>query len=450
MTTATIDSGRQTRRLLLLGFGGLLILLAFTGLNTLSVLKTIQSRNEKIRDDYVHRERILEQLRADLFLSGTYARDLLLETDPSRADLHRQELESTRQRVQAMIATYQAMLRPDERERFGHFTKEVTAFFEMLQPMLQWDANQRRQLGYNFMQDYLLPRRMLIVRLADQISQLNQQQLETGNRQVADLFSSFRNGLQVMLAVTMAIGLALAGGSIYRILKLEKLSEERFREVLEARTELRTLSDRLVEAQETERRAIARELHDEVGQALSGLSLAVGNVAARIGPETIEESKAELRTIQQVAEKTMAVVRDLSLLLRPSMLDDLGLIPALEWQAREVSRNHNLSVTVRADSVPEELAEEQKTCIYRVVQEALRNVTRHAEAKRVEIELAKNGSFLHLVIRDDGRGFSPEREKGVGLLGMQERVRRLHGSFHVDSGPGRGTAVRVDLPAVAA
>ncbi|MBV8895556.1 MAG: MCP four helix bundle domain-containing protein [Acidobacteriaceae bacterium] len=450
MTTATIDSGRQTRRLLLLGFGGLLILLAFTGLNALSVLKTIQKRNEKIREDYVHRDRILEQLRADLYLSGTYARDLLLETDPSRADLHRKELESARQRVQAMIAAYQPILRPDERERFEHLSKEVTSFFQMLQPVLQWDASQRRQLGYNFMRDYLLPQRMLIVQLADQISQLNQQQLEIGNRQLAELFSNFRQGLRLMLAATLAIGLALAGGSIYRILRLEKLSEERFREVVEARTELRTLSDRLVEAQETERRAIARELHDEVGQAVSAVSLAVGNVAARIGVETIEDSKAELRTIRQIAEKTVAAVRDISLLLRPSMLDDLGLIPALEWQAREVSRNHNLRVTVRADSVPEEIAEEQKTCIYRVVQEALRNVTRHAQAKHVEIELAKNGSFLHLRIRDDGHGFSPDREKGMGLLGMQERVRRLHGSFHVDSGPGRGTAVTVDLPAAAA
>jgi signal transduction histidine kinase len=450
VTTATIGGGRQTRRLLLLGFGGLLVLLAFTGLNALSVLNRIQTRNEKIRADYVRRERILEQLRADLYLSGTYARDLLLESDPSRADLHRKDLESARERVQSMIASYQTILRPDERARFQQFTNEVTSFFQMLEPVLHWNAGQRRQLGYNFMRDYLLPRRMLIVRLADQISQLNEQQLETGNRQVADLFASFRNGLRAMLAVTLTIGLVLAGGSIYRILRLEKLSAERFQQVAQARAELRGLSERLVEAQETERRAIARELHDEVGQAVSALSLAVGNVAARIGPETIEDSKEQLRSIRQIAEKTVAVVRDMSLLLRPSMLDDLGLIPALEWQAREVSRNHDIRVSVRSNSVAEELGDEQKTCVYRVVQEALRNVTRHAHAKSVDIQLVRNGSFLHLTIHDDGLGFSPEREKGMGLLGMQERVRRLHGSFEVDSGPGRGTTVRVDLPVAAA
>jgi len=450
VATSIASSGKQTRQLLLLGFGGLLILLALTGLNALSVLKTIQTRNEKIREDYVHRERVLEQLRADVYLSGTYARDLLLEPDPARADIHRKELESARARVQTMIAAYDAILRPDERQRFQQFTAEVASFFNMLEPVLQWDANQRKQSSYTFMRDFLLPRRMVIVRLADQISELNQQQLETGNRQVSELFSSFRRGLQVTLGVALAIGLALAGGSIYRILRLEKLSAQRFDEVVQARTELRTLSDRLVEVQETERRAISRELHDEVGQAVSALSLAVGNVAARISPSSIEDSKEQLRAIRQLAERTVATVRDMSLLLRPSMLDDLGLIPALEWQARELSRTDDIRVTVRADSITEELPDEQKTCIYRVVQEALRNVTRHARAKKVEIHLIQNDGLLQLTIHDNGQGFSPDREKGVGLLGMQERVRRLNGFFHVDSGPGIGTTVRVELPVAAA
>ena len=450
MAKPGITGGKQTRRFLLFGFGGLLLLLAFTGLSALSILKTIQTRNEEIREDYVRRERILEQLRADIYLSGTYARDLLLETDPARADGHRKELEAARLRVQSMINAYRAILRSDERESFQQFTSEVSSFFAMLQPVMQWNPEQRRQFGYNFMRDYLLPRRMLIVRLADQISRLNQQQLETGNRQVAELFSSFGRGLMLMLIVTLAIGFALASGSIYRILRLETLSEQRFEDVVQARTELRTLSDRLVEAQETERRAISRELHDEVGQAVSALSLAIGNVAARISPESIDESKEQLQSIRQIAERTVAVVRDMSLLLRPSMLDDLGLIPALEWQAREVWRNADVRVTVRADSVAEELGDEQKTCIYRVVQEALRNVTRHASAKQVEIRLTQNERVLHLTIEDDGQGFSPEREKGVGLLGMQERVRRLNGSFQVNSEPGHGTTIRVDLPVSAA
>jgi signal transduction histidine kinase len=438
--------GRQTRPLLLLGFGGLLALLAITGLNALSVLQSIQTRNEKIREDYVRRDRVLEQLRADIYLSGTYARDLLLERDAGRADMHRKELEAARVRVESMIRQYRAMLPDNERQPFQQFTAEIASFFDMLRPVMEWNAAERARLGYEFMQNSLLPRRMLIVRLADQISRFNEQQMELGNREVSSLFADFRRGLRMVLAVTLAIGLTVAGGSMYRILRLEKLSDQRFQEVLQARTELRSLSDRLVEAQETERRAISRELHDEIGQAVSALSLAIGNVAARITPETVQESKEQLASIRQIAERTVAAVRDISLLLRPSMLDDLGLIPALEWQAREVSRNNDVRVTVHAASVPEELADEQKTCIYRVVQEALRNVTRHAHATKVVIRLARNNGCLHLTIQDDGQGFSPEREKGVGVLGMQERVRRLNGTFQLDSEPGRGTTVNVDLP----
>jgi signal transduction histidine kinase len=442
-------TGSQTRRLLLLGFGGLLLLLAFTGLNGLSALTRIQARNESIRRDYVNRERILEQLRSDIYLTGTYARDLLLEPDPTRADVHRKELDSARVRIQSMIGAYTAILRPEERSPFQQFTKEVSAYFESLRPVLQWNAQERKQRGYAFMQNSLLPRRMVIVRLADQISRFNQRQLEAGNRQVTQLFSDFRRSLFVLLIGTLLIGLLLAGGSFYRILRLERLSAHRFEDALQARTALRDLSARLVEVQELERRALSRELHDEVGQVVSALLLGVGNVAAMISPETIPEAKEQLQDIRRVAEKTVAVVRDMSLLLRPSMLDDLGLLPALEWQAREVSRTNNLRVMVDAESVPEDLPDEQRTCVYRVVQEALRNVIRHANAKTVHIHLAHDKSALRLTVQDDGQGFSPEREKGVGILGMEERVRRLNGFFKVTSEPGHGATINVQLPASA-
>jgi signal transduction histidine kinase len=441
------NTSSQTRRLLLLGFGGLLLLLAFTGLNGLSVLTRIQSRNESIRRDYVNRERVFEQLRSDIYLSGTYARDLLLEPDPARADVHRSELDASRARILAMIKAYTESVRPEERVPFQQFTEEVSTYFESLRPVLQWNARERRQLGYAFMQNSLLPKRMTIVRLADRISQFNQRQLEAGNQQVTQLFSDFRRNLVALLVVTLMIGILLAGGSFYWILRLERLSAQRFEDVLEARSALRDLSTRLVEVQEHERKALSRELHDEIGQAVSALLLAVGNVAATISPETVTEAKEQLGDIRRVAEKTVAVVRDMSLLLRPSMLDDLGLIPALEWQAREMSRTNNLRVTINADSVPEDLPDEPRTCVYRVVQEALRNVIRHAKANTVQIHLAHDNSALRLTIQDDGEGFSPERERGVGILGMEERVRHLNGVFKMTSQPGQGTTITVLLPA---
>ena len=433
------STGHQTRRLLLIGFGGLLFLLAISGVNAVSVLGRIQTSNEQIRQGYMKRDLILEELRADLYLSGTYVRDLLLEPDPSRADLHRLELKDTRERVELRIAAYRALISGSERIPFEQFNKEVTSYFDSFQPALEWSPSQRRQLGYSFMQTSLLPRRMTLVQLADQIGQLNQKQLNAGSEQVRALFARFRSNLIVLVSATLLIGLLLAYASIRRILRLERLSAQ-------SRSDLQQLSARLVEVQETERRALARELHDEVGQALSALLLAIGNAAATISAKEHPETRSQLLDTRRLAEKTVAVVRDMCLLLRPSMLDDLGLLPALEWQAREVSRTESIRVSVQADSALEGLSDDQKTCVYRIVQEALRNVTRHAKAKHVQVALTENESALHLTVKDDGVGFTPEREKGIGLLGMEERVKRLDGTFQVLSTPGGGTTIDVDLP----
>lgn len=441
-----LTTDRQTRRLLLLGFGGVLLLLAFTGLNALSVLRKIESRSEAIREDYFNRDRILEQLRSDLYLSGTYVRDLLLEQDPSRADLHRLELQQTRERIKTNIAAYNRIVRPEEQGPFRSFTTEVESYFDSLKPALEWNAAQRRALGYEFMKVSLLPRRATIVRVADQLGGVNHKQLETGNQHIVDLFSSFRRFLILFLALTLVCGSLLAGGSIHRILRLERISSTRFEEVEHARAALRDLSARLIAVQEDDRRSLSRELHDEIGQSLSALLLGIGNVAAVLPADGSREARTQLSELRMLTERTVTAVRDMSLLLRPSMLDDLGLIPALQWQAREVSRTNNLSVQVKAESVPEDLPDEHRTCIYRIVQEALRNAVRHADAHNVRIRLDRSCGELVLTIQDDGRGFVPEREKGLGILGMEERVTHLHGSFRVESTPGAGASIRVELP----
>ncbi len=442
-----MKSSIRTRRLLIVGFGGLLLLLAFTGLNALSVLRRIQAENERIREDYLQRNQMLEQLRSDIYLSGTYTRDLLLEPDPVLAAVHKKELESARTRISTAVAAYDHVLRKEERVPFGIFVRELTAYFASLRPALQWNAEQRKKLGYSFTRYSLLPRRAVIVLLADQISQVNQKQLNVGDREVNELFASFRHQLIVLFVVTLFCGLLLAGGSIDRLLRWERLSAIRLEEAEQARSAQRELSTRLLSVQESERKALSRELHDEVGQALSGLLLGIGNVAATVSPATETETRSQLHDLRRLAERTVAVVRDMSLLLRPSMLDDLGLVPALQWQAREISRTKNISVQVHADSVSDELPEEHKTCIYRIVQEALHNVSRHAKAKRVSIHLAEQENcLLELRIEDDGQGFIPEKEKGVGLLGMEERVIHLRGTFRVESKPGNGTRIHVQLP----
>jgi signal transduction histidine kinase len=153
-----------------------------------------------------------------------------------------------------------------------------------------------------------------------------------------------------------------------------------------------------------------------------------------------------VESIKKLAEASVQVIRNMTLLLRPSMLDDFGLVPALEWQAREVSKRGGIWVKVVAEGVSENLPEEHKTCVYRVVQEALHNIVQHAAARNAAITVRQEGGRLQLKIEDDGHGFQPRRQRGMGLLGMEERVTNLGGRFAVESQPGRGTVLRIELP----
>jgi signal transduction histidine kinase len=147
-----------------------------------------------------------------------------------------------------------------------------------------------------------------------------------------------------------------------------------------------------------------------------------------------------------LAEQSLRVIRNMALLLRPSMLDDLGLAPALEWQAREMSRRAGLEVKVDAADCPDDLPEAVRTCVYRVVQEALSNCFRHASASRAEILLRCDGARLLVLVRDNGHGFDPRNRRGAGLIGMEERVRILNGTLRVESSPGHGSIVQAELP----
>jgi signal transduction histidine kinase len=156
--------------------------------------------------------------------------------------------------------------------------------------------------------------------------------------------------------------------------------------------------------------------------------------------------RGRLHSIAGSVESAVEAVRRMALSLRPSMLDDLGLVPALEWQAREVGHRTGLNVQVQAEESAGELPDAYRTCIYRVVQEALQNCARHAGASRVQVALEKAAKSVSVHVEDDGKGFAVSRTRGLGLLGMEERVAQLGGRLRVQSEPGRGTIVSAELP----
>ena len=437
---------RNTRPMLVAGFGGLLILMALAGLDDLRILRSIQTRSDAIRNEFVERNRLLNQIRSGLYLSGTFVRDYVLEPDPPGSAEDRKRFERTRRELTADMASYGRISGGAESALYAELQRHLAAYWSTVEPVMQWDAEQRRAAGYGFLRDSVYPRRTAMVTLADQIGASNEHQLNARILQVTELFA----GLRVRVALTMLVALGLGGllalFATRRILGYESAAAELLRDREQARAELKELSTRLVEAQESERRAISRELHDDVGQSLSAMLVTLGNMTAVLSPDARDAVAGQLAAVRGLAETSLRAVRDMALLLRPSMLDDLGLAPALHWQAREVSKRAGLAVTVDAVGVPEELPDEYRTSVYRVVQEALHNCEQHARATTVRVTLRVHGQALALSIQDDGVGFDAEAARGMGLLGMQERIANLGGALNVESEPGRGTLIMVRLP----
>jgi len=428
----------SSRLVLFAGFGGLLLLAAFTGFDGIQALSQIRAANDRIREGFLQRTRLLERIRGDVYVSGTYVRDYLLEPEAGKAEGHRYSLAESRKDTDVALEGYRALLTDREQVPYTGLVRELDEYWRVLEPVFQWTPRQRQQNGYAFLRDEVFPRRMTMLGIADQIRILNEAQLNDGKARVDALFAQFQRRMAVTVALTIGLGLVLAAFSTRRILSLEAGG-------VAARLALQNLSARLVEAQEQERRSISRELHDEVGQALSGILVELANLSQLIRADNAVAS-SKIGEIKHEVEESIRVVRNMALLLRPSMLDDLGLVPALEWQAREVSRRSGVRVRVDASGVSETLPEEHKTCIYRIVQEALHNCVRHAGAHNVKITVEEQSAGLRLAIEDDGKGFAPQKDRGLGLLGMQERVSHLGGAFAVDSAPGRGTALHVTLP----
>jgi signal transduction histidine kinase len=208
------------------------------------------------------------------------------------------------------------------------------------------------------------------------------------------------------------------------------------------------LLHRLMSAQEDERRRISRELHDSVGQLLTALTLAIKTTrdSAELAPQT----EARLSEVQQVADELGRVTHDLAVRLRPTVLDDVGLSAALAQHVSDWSAHSGVEVDYEAAAVERErLPRPVETAVYRVVQEALTNVARHAAAVHVSVVVGRHANFATVAIEDDGCGFDPEEVAAsgrLGLLGMRERVLLNGGTLDIESSPGQGTTVLARFP----
>ena len=201
-----------------------------------------------------------------------------------------------------------------------------------MRAMLLWTPEDRRRLGYEVLNRNLIPSRLQLLEASQQVAILNRERLSAANSQLFAQFGSLRQRLTLMIVVGLAAGLLLSVLCAFYILRLERQAHQRYQEIARSQRDLEQLSARLVDAQEEERRSLSRELHDEVGQSLGALLVDVARIKSQVSQQEtgIQEQLAHMKGI---GEKTLSTVRNMALLLRPSMLDDLGLVAAIEWQA---------------------------------------------------------------------------------------------------------------------
>ena len=208
----------------------------------------------------------------------------------------------------------------------------------------------------------------------------------------------------------------------------------------------RELSGRLIKAHEEERARLARELHDDVTQRLARLAIDAGRVESLFSAASVSET---LRDVREGLVRLSEDVHALSYRLHPSVLEDLGLAEALKTEIERVARQESILVTAKLAEIPEPVPREVALCVFRVAQEALRNVARHARARTADVSVRLLDGGLQLAVRDDGAGFDPavdENRRSLGLTSMRERVHLLRGELDIESAPGRGTTVVAWVP----
>jgi len=257
----------------------------------------------------------------------------------------------------------------------------------------------------------------------------------------------------MMLVSSVLLCILVARLSLRHAENLERQAEENFAQVAQAKAELQQLSARLLEIEEEGRRKLSRELHDEIGQTLALLQIEISHAQALLAGTPVA-LKARLDRARELAERTVQTIRNISVLLRPALLDDLGLVPALQFQLEDFLRRSGIPCEFVEDGVADHLPDAVKTCVYRVVQEALHNCEKHSGARKVRVTVRQLPGCLVTEIEDDGRGFQTDAERGagLGLLGIRERAANAGGSLVIDSAPGRGAriALRIPLEAVEA
>lgn len=442
--------GMKTTRaapVLLIGFSLLIGLIAITGIGALRRARGTYRDISALNDRYRSTERALDAVGSGIYTIGRLGRDYLLDSSASNGAQYREQLIAERASLEKSLAELDAVMPGENKPQADRLRAEVDGYCEALRPLFSSADTGGAVRNWGFLRKQILRHREAAFAITREISALADENLARQRNEIDERQRDMAGFIRRMLALTLVLGLAIAGVTVLRMSRLEDRSREQRLRAEAAEHELRKLSRQLVHAQEQERKLISRELHDEVGQMLTALRMELRNLQElRTAP--VPDFNQHADSAKRLAEQSLRALKDIAMGLRPSMLDDFGLGSAVQWQVRQFSKHTGIPVNVHIDSLPQKLPERQRTCVYRLVQEALTNCARHAKAKNIDIVVSGASSQIRVSVKDDGVGFNRSgiRGGGLGLLGMQERVMELGGNLTLVSTPQKGTVLTARIP----
>jgi signal transduction histidine kinase len=428
-----------------LGLGSLLLLIALSMLAASRRAQEIYTQLDQRNTHHHEVDAKLRRLRSDVNLSGIFVRDYLLDVARERAPEYRQSLAEFRQMNMATVAELRALADPHP-DQILSLQAKLDDYWQTFDPLFDWTPTEKIFRSASFLRREVVPRRDAVLAIAQEIEELNNANLAEQRGEVTRRHAAFRNDLRRLLWQSLLLGIFVAFTVVLRLRVLERRSEEQRSIAEDAEQQMRLLSQRMVATQEDERKNLSRELHDDVAQVLTALRMELGRIE-RTRPAADARLGAAVAECRQLVDQLFRTVRDLALGLRPSMLDDFGLQPALEWHVRDLTRRYGVDIELNVHGDLDVLPDRYRTCIYRAIQEALTNCVRHARARTIKVSVAGDDDRLDVSVTDDGIGFNPARRRdGLGLRGIEERVKELQGTMTISGASGEGTTLEIHLP----
>jgi signal transduction histidine kinase len=438
------------RAVVFLGFGLILGLWLFAWVQLSLRIAEAQSRAATINARYLSAQETLSGVRAQVLIASVAFRDALLDPNPENVGGYRSHLEQTHATINDLLRGYVPVAdSAAEREQVARLRAEVDGYRSTMLELLSTDHRRWLAEARNLLNVRVTPRRDVVIAVSEGVQTLNRAGYIQRQSEMTNLYSAVQRELWQLLGLALAIGIGVAALAIAYAGRLEQRIRRQMSKDLELTQELQQLSAKLVTVQEQERRHIARELHDEIGQALTAikveLAFAERSIEGVMGPTSL------LHDARSITDGALHQVRDLSYLLHPAALDEFGLIPAVESYIRTFGKRHGVRVDLSHDGIGSRLSHETEAAAYRIIQEALTNVAKHASAATCRVQVARLQDRLRITIEDDGCGFDPAAlrsadRRGLGLIGIRERASHLGGSVLLDSAPRRGTQLTIELP----